>query len=415
MFELCLFDLDETLIKTEDLKEVREACKRNQNPAHLQKVVDGLKSKKDRCIYSLEILNLIRSTYPKLKIGVFTRSPNSYAKTVLDWAYPGFNWDILVAYEDVRHTKPYGEGIKKAMTAFNIEYLDRVMLVGDNDADVRAAYNCGCLVTLDKGAWPYKWGQEHWRALDYIPDAVISAPEQIIEVLANPVAFLPALERAFAGDESKENTTRFDKVNYFVAKTAGGDNTAYPIFVCGRSFANYDSISERKKWHELTESIEKNKDSDEFPVEWVETVRVFIRKNYMAFFRPVNIVISVVPHRPGRKPRLENFLTQLKKSFEEVPMLNYNVSIAPKLLEYKVGVKSQHNDHLGRDDRFINVRDHLVVKMPELIVAGTYFLVIDDVTTTGASLIYASKYLKAAGAIDVKCLSMAKNIGNLYT
>lgn len=96
-------------------------------------------------------------------------------------------------------------------------------------------------------------------------------------------------------------------------------------------------------------------------------------------------------------------------------MLNYNVSIAPKLLEYKVGVKSQHNDHLGRDDRFINVRDHLVVKMPELIVAGTYFLVIDDVTTTGASLIYASKYLKAAGAIDVKCLSMAKNIGNLYT
>ena len=37
------------------------------------------------------------------------------------------------------------------------------------------------------------------------------------------------------------------------------------------------------------------------------------------------------------------------------------------------------------------------------------------VTTTGASLIYASKYLKAAGAIDVKCLSMAKNIGNLYT
>jgi predicted amidophosphoribosyltransferase len=76
-------------------------------------------------------------------------------------------------------------------------------------------------------------------------------------------------------------------------------------------------------------------------------------------------------------------------------------------------VQSQHNDHLNHDARFINVRDHLFVQHPEAVKAGMSFLVIDDVTTTGASLIYAAKYLKVSGAADVKCLSMAKNIGDV--
>ncbi|WP_374208626.1 phosphoribosyltransferase family protein [Klebsiella pneumoniae] len=40
-------------------------------------------------------------------------------------------------------------------------------------------------------------------------------------------------------------------------------------------------------------------------------------------------------------------------------------------------------------------------------------LVVDDVVTTGASLIYASKYLKDAGARNVILFALAKNISDI--
>lgn len=412
MFKICLFDLDDTLVHTDDLEDLRIACKNNADPARLKKLKADLAGRDDRHIYSADILNKIRLNFPKLNLGVFTRSPRSYAQTVLGWAYPGFKWDIVVAYEDVKPTKPHGDGIDLAMEQFGVKYLDRVILVGDSDADVRSAYNCGCLVALDKGAWPSKRGYEHWGALEHVPDAVISSPDEILEVLADSGRFLPELERLLVGAASG-GRPRFDKINHFVARAAEEDKTPYPIYVCGRSFANYESLRYRKQWHGLTESIEANKESDTFPEEWIKAIRHFIEDQYFSFFKAVNIVVTVVPHRPGRKARLENLLKQLAESIDENPIEDREVTCQPGLLAYKSGVQSQHNDHLKRDARFVNVRDHLFVQHPDVVKAGTSFLVIDDVTTTGASLIYAAKYLKASGAGDVKCLSMAKNIGDV--
>lgn len=412
MFDLCLFDLDDTLVLTADLKEVREACKNNSDPARLEQLVANLAALVERRIYSLKTLQQIRVEFPALKLGIFTRSPRSYALAVLNWAYPGFNWDIVVAYEDVKLTKPRGNGIHKAMDAFGFQYLDRVILVGDSDVDVRAAYHGGSVVTLDKGAWPHQREFEHWRALEHIPDAVIQSPDEILDVLRSPGRFLPELERLLGGGDLPLGDRRYDRINHFVAKAAGGDHTPFPIYVCGRSFANYESLHLRKKWHRLTASIEDHKDADIFPDEWIEAIRQFIKGQY-PFYTTANVVVAVIPHRPGRKPRLEKLLVQLKQSFDEQPLKGRKINFEPDLLAYRPGVKSQHNDYLGRDERFINVRDHLFVQKPELVAPGVSFLIIDDVTTTGASLIFASKYLQMAGAANVKCLSMAKNIGDV--
>lgn len=391
MFELCLFDLDETLIRTDDLKDIRESCKNSSDQNLLQQVIDGLETRDDRHIYKLATLKKIRVTFPQLKLGVFTRSPRSYALKALAWAYPDFDWDIVIAYEDVRNRKPHGDGIALAMDQFGIEYLDRVIVVGDSDVDVRSAYNCGCVVALDKSSWPHKWTWEHWAAQKHIPDAFISAPEALLDVLQNPVNFLPELERSLAGGKNWVQAPRFEKINHFVAQAAEADNAAYPIHVCGRSFANYPSLSERRKWHDLTHSIEKHKNSTEFPDEWISVVRRFIEAQYPAFFGPKRIIVSVVPHRPGREPRLEHFLNQLEASLIEEPIKHRTVSVEPQLLAYKDGVRSQHHDHLNMDQRFVNVRDNLIVANPGLIDPLASYLIIDDVTTTGASLIYAYK------------------------
>ncbi|RYH25567.1 MAG: HAD family hydrolase, partial [Alcaligenaceae bacterium] len=199
MFGICLFDLDDTLVRTEDLKDVREACKNNADTGRISAVKASLAATHGRHIYGLNVLESIRKSHPEMKLGIFTRSPRSYAKTVLEWAYPEFVWDLVVAYEDVNRTKPHGAGIDLAMKQFNVEYLDRVMLVGDTDVDVRAAYNCGCIAVIDRSSWPGKKRPEHWRALELVPDAFIEGPNDLLRFLDRPRTFLPELERLLSG------------------------------------------------------------------------------------------------------------------------------------------------------------------------------------------------------------------------
>lgn len=413
MFKICLFDLDDTLVRTEDLKDVREACKNNAEAKNLKAVKAGLEAHAGRHIYSPELLRKIRKNYPKLKLGVFTRSPRSYVKTVLPWAYPGFAWDIVVAYEDVDRTKPYGEGIDQAMAEFGVSYLNEVMLVGDADVDIRSAYNCGCIAVLDKSAWPKMKRWEHWKALELVADAIIDAPDELLAVLAEPDTFLPELERLLEGEEDRAGGPRFDKLGHFVPRELGGDKTSYPVYVCGRSFTNYESLKFRRRWHELTQSIEDHKEADEFSEHWIDAIRSFIAAEFRTFFAPSNVIVTAVPHRPGRKARLEVLLGQLQQSLAEKPIKKCNVTVAPGLLGFKDEVKSQHNDHLNHHQRFENVRDHLEVRSPGFLKGGKSVLVLDDVVTTGASLIYATIYLREAGASAVTCLAIAKSISDV--
>ena len=61
----------------------------------------------------------------------------------------------------------------------------------------------------------------------------------------------------------------------------------------------------------------------------------------------------------------------------------------------------------------MNVRDHLVTSNVSKLALADKVLVIDDVVTTGASLIYASKFLKDAGAQKVILFALAKNISDV--
>lgn len=415
MFRLCLFDLDNTLVSTDDLQELRESS-RNPDVEHLQAIVDLLDSNSNRIIYPQELLTQIKAEFPQLKLGVFTRSPRRYAQTILSWAYPEFEWDILIAYEDVKRTKPFRDGIYSAMDQLGVENIIQVILVGDNDVDVRSAYHAGCVAVLDTSTWKYPKVSGQWHALDHMPDAIIEVPEDLLEVLDTYPQFLPELERLL--DHGKHPTSdryRFDELGHFIPEAIGGDKKPHMIYSCGRSFSQYESLRSRRDWHSLTKSIGDYKDAEAFPKEWVIAVRHFIEYKYsqIAQIIEIKVLLTVVPHRPGRAARLEAFLGQLQQYFDENPIDNVGIKISPDLLGYKDGVKSQHHDLLGRVERFVNVRDHLYVRTPKSIDSNVRYIVIDDVVTTGASLIYASKYLKAKGAKYVTSLALAKNVSDV--
>ncbi|MES0090422.1 HAD-IA family hydrolase [Mesorhizobium sp. M0030] len=414
MFELCLFDLDNTLVETDDMKDLRESGKNKNDAAYIKSVKNEFLADIGRHIYSEDLIVRLRKKFPEMKIGIFTRSPRSYATTILTLAYPSVQWDAIVAYEDVARTKPHGEGVHKAMLSLGCKNTAKVVLIGDGDNDIRAAYNAGCVAVLDKTSWENRLTNDNWNALGHIPDVIISDPEKIFEVIENYKAYLPELERLLYRVD-KVSSSRFDKVNKFIHRGAGGGKTAYPIFASGRSFSGYESLKLRKKWHRLTTGIHAQKDADQFPDAWIEAVRIFIRTQFpLLILLGGELIVSVIPHRPGRKPRLENFLDQLAASYLKEPLKGKGkVSFVSDLLAYKDGVRSNSNDKLGPVERFENVRDHLFVKREDVVKKGPKFLIIDDVSTTGATLIYAKKYLTEAGATEVTCFSIAMNISNV--
>lgn len=360
------------------------------------------------------MIRRIRSEFPGLKLGVFTRSPRGYAETVLEQAYPSFEWDVIVAREDVKRTKPYGDGVEKAMEMTDCEFVSSVALVGDGSADIRAGYNAGCAVILDKSSWNVRNSKDNWKALGYIPDVVIQNPEDLIDVLCDYTRYLPELERLLYETEGRAGDVRFDRINKFIPRDAGGDATAFPVFTCGRSFAGYKSLKSRRGWHKLTTSIHDQKEAKEFPYEWVQAVRSFISAKFKKVLFGGELTVTVIPHRPGRTPRLEAFLDQLENSYSNTRFYApRKLSFVPDLLGYKNGVRSNSNEKLDAIARFENVRDHLIVRQPEVAKMAQRVLVIDDVCTTGSTLIYARKYLEEAGVREVICLSIAMNISSV--
>ena len=150
MLKLCLFDLDDTLVRTRDLKELREAGKGTDSREYRSKIAAAFSKCRDRMVYGIDHLDEIREKFPSLKVGVFTRSPRAYAESVLSLAYPSFEWDGVIAYEDVTKTKPCGEGIHKAMKKFGIRQPEEALMVGNSTYDIGAAYNAGIVAVLDK-------------------------------------------------------------------------------------------------------------------------------------------------------------------------------------------------------------------------------------------------------------------------
>jgi HAD superfamily hydrolase (TIGR01549 family) len=412
--ELLLLDLDDTLIRTADLEQDyrgRQFVGR-QSQRYEDSLCDSYNQIGARVVYSPALIESLRVRHPGIRIGVFTKAPRHYSEILLRLAYPSLPWDFLIAFEDIAQTKPSGEGILRVMEAYGITNAQNVWMVGDAPSDIRAAYDAGCQVVLDTTTWPRPPNprrRDDWRALERMPDVVIRDPSELVLSLGAPQNYLPVAERlqqtACAPIANRHPFARFEQFGAFDL-----EGSKQVIHYLGRHFST--QAQRRASWHQITNDIHTMKNAMNVPGYWVAAISAFlqnlVRKNPMLAFGN-SLVVTVVPAKPNRTRRLEAMLAQLSAAHAQSPLVGARLSFTPDLMRYRAGVLSHHGDGLNKQARFENVRDHL-----EVIAGsgydGKHVVVIDDVATTGASLIYASKYLMAAGARQVTCLSLTKAI-----
>ena len=72
-------------------------------------------------------------------------------------------------------------------------------------------------------------------------------------------------------------------------------------------------------------------------------------------------------------------------------------------------VMTRRQNELSREERLVNLNGTFRVK-DKASVSGSNILLIDDVMTTGATLNECAKTLKAAGAKEVRCLTLARGV-----
>ena len=124
------------------------------------------------------------------------------------------------------------------------------------------------------------------------------------------------------------------------------------------------------------------------------------------------LLVPVPMHKARRRERGHNqtellceaALFALRSSQSEVGPSVFEY--APNALQRIVDTKTQQG--LPRAERLTNVKHSMQVVYPEL-VEGRVCIVVDDVTTTGATLAEAKRALRAAGARTVHTVALARS------
>lgn len=416
-FELLLFDLDDTLIKSGHLERLRGTSNLDNQDASYVDIVRAEAKHLDRLI-SPDHLIQIRKEFPDLQMGVFTRAPKTYARTLLEVCFPKVRWDCIISYEDVPgRTKPRPDGVILAASKTGVSDMSRVAVVGDHKNDLLAAYQAGAHAVLFRAGWGSEgYVRENYWALELMPDAIIGDPDDLPIFLARPSNFLPALEAWDAGISCDVTQTkmRVDWRKHFVNtcdETNGSKSVE--IHAMGRYFprssARYDFIL-REQHHRLTSWILKAKDGTPYPDAWVDCCAQYIVR--FAANRNTrsgnHLVVCTIPSSPSSASRvgidrLEKFLGRISDRLGDDPRLLFDCGI----LKYVDGARP--NKILNHSERLINVQRHLKVDKP-YNVANQAILVLDDVVTSGATFFYADEYLRDAGAKSVHCLALAQTI-----
>ncbi len=143
-----IFDLDNTLVLTDNLKTLRDARLWGQVLRSLDETTIPAGT--------LSFLDEIRHGY-EIPIGIVTRAPRRYAEGLL--RHHAINFDVLVAYHDVKRTKPDPEGVLLAAQKLGTKSKNCIY-IGDPEGGVdrQTALNSGSTyIEIDWSSHQASW------------------------------------------------------------------------------------------------------------------------------------------------------------------------------------------------------------------------------------------------------------------
>jgi len=147
-YSVLIFDLDNTLVLSDNLKTLRDARLWGQVLRSLDQTTIPAGT--------LLFLEKIRRDY-EIPIAIVTRAPRHYAEGLL--RHHAINFDVLIAYHDVKRTKPDPEGVLLVAEKLGTNSRNCIY-IGDPDGGVdrQTALNSGSTyIEIDWNSQKASW------------------------------------------------------------------------------------------------------------------------------------------------------------------------------------------------------------------------------------------------------------------
>ncbi|WP_409422000.1 HAD-IIIC family phosphatase [Pseudaeromonas sp. ZJS20] len=368
--EAVIFDLDNTLVNTKALEGFRKSTP-GEAPSE-----DLLRETK---VYP-KVRTILREILSKgVKLAIVTNSTKRYAHAILEFHDIKRYFGSIITYNDVslEGKKPSPNGIEMAMKALNVG--KKVLYIGDDEVDFNAAY--AAHIKPIAPAWASN------NPIKQIPAAMLSSTYLIdelddydgIKLLAEFVArngafslpkkryyFMPMLLNGDVGALKKENIDA----------------------VClGRYFSQGDPLTALlHNKHALSQEIYKKDLHPNYvmPEYFVDLTLFYISKAPKFFYNTDDArfdIVTVIPSKKGKNPRLENMLNRVSKKYPDKA-----TRFISDLFYFEDDARSLKTLG-GRDVREAEIKEKLKLKNKyKHEIQGSKVLIIDDVFTTGATL-----------------------------
>lgn len=388
-----LFDLDDTLVATKTLREIRDTA---NYAALTPEALAGT------ALYRPVRRMLETMQSKKIQLGVVSNAGRQYVERVLEHHKLCEFFTTVVTYTDVgaKGKKPKPDGILLALQQLKVAATPDVLFVGDHATDIEAAYKAN--ITPVVPSWATRTPVNLAPALE-MPSSVL------INYFDSPKEYCLFAERA-----ASQNSYNFErKAVYFLPLDLNANVITHRpemrIFCLGRYFSQKTPITAKlHDGHALSLEIAKKNEPKEFkaPVHWPQLLAHVITKGPAWLYNGEHDfdLITVIPAKSGKQKRMESLLVDVAKICAQQKSAD---AFDAGVFRFTEGARDQKT--LGRAERVLEASR--VLKLNGSVkVKGKRVLVIDDVVTTGSTMARALDLLVTAGAIDARGVAIAKTV-----
>ena len=178
----------------------------------------------------------------------------------------------------------------------------------------------------------------------------------------------------------------------------------------GRYIPINSPYTRRKDWHHLNKLIYSIKNARYFPEAVILAIRDAINTYTYCDEKP--LIVTVIPHKFGRSPHMACLLKQLSNSHNRESINKaYNFTFVTDMFYYDAEAPSFHINKMSRRERFESNQRNLHLT-DEYNVFLRNVIVLDDVVTSGSTLIRAADLLDSQDSCIPALIAIAKTISS---
>jgi phosphoglycolate phosphatase-like HAD superfamily hydrolase/predicted amidophosphoribosyltransferase len=388
-----IFDLDNTLCLTDSLEKIRTS---SNSSLLTNEVLEKIKL--FECIPNLlgELKN------KGVKLGLVTNSPRWYVEKLLEHLELT-DFESIITYDEVgsANVKPSPLGINKAITELGLNKTHNIIYVGDDYRDFVAAYAAGV-----KPIAP-SWGSK--KPISQMPAAVLNSASLIGDIDNFEHMCLIADRCA---ESSSFNIPK--KYLYFAPLNLDGDVVALSrdeisLVTFGRYFSQNSELTAKYfENHKLSQHIAQKETNQRFvaPEYWVDLMGHAMGKLAEFFIDGGEDfdVITVIPSKKGKNPRLENLLKRISRKSD------VSSKFISDLFYFEENAQSLKTLG-GKDKREAEIEISLKLTPKYInLLTESRILIIDDIITTGSTFRGAFNLINQYTPKKIMGLCLAKTV-----